>query len=109
MISRTWHGIVPLRMKHAFEKYLYETGVKDTTALAGNKGAYLKIAEQGEFAHFFLCTKWDSIESVIEYAGDSPEIAVTYPEDKSYGLISDPIVVMQEVSDNSDPFVSDKP
>ena len=43
MISRTWHGIVPIHMKDEFEKYEYETGVKDTTALKGNRGAYLKI------------------------------------------------------------------
>lgn len=105
MISRTWHGIVPIRMKDSFEEYEYETGVKDTTAIKGNKGAYLKIVEQGEYAHFFLCTKWDSMDSVISYAGNSPTIAVTYPEDEKYGLISDPIVVLQEVSDTANPFL----
>jgi hypothetical protein len=105
MISRTWHGIVPIRMKDSFEKYEYETGVKDTTAIKGNKGAYLKIVEQGEYAHFFLCTKWDSMDSVISYAGNSPTIAVTYSEDEKYGLISDPIVILQEVSDTANPFL----
>lgn len=105
MISRTWHGIVPIQMKDGFEKYEYETGVKDTIAIKGNKGAYLKIVEQGEYAHFFLCTKWDSIESMIAYAGENPTIAVTYPEDDKYGLISDPIVLVQEVSDDRNPFL----
>ncbi len=105
MISRTWHGIVPILNKNEFEKYEYETGVKDTQAIKGNKGAYLKIVEQGEYVHFFLCTKWDSMESMIAYAGNQPTIAVTYPEDDKYGLISDPIVVIQEVHDNRNPFV----
>jgi len=104
MISRTWHGIVPIQMKDAFKKYEYETGVKDTTAIKGNRGAYLKIIEQGKYAHFFLCTKWDTMDSVVAYAGDKPTIAVTYPEDEKYGLISDPIVVLQEVSDIANPF-----
>ena len=104
MISRTWHGIVPIQMKDAFKKYEYETGVKDTTAIKGNRGAYLKIVEQGEYAHFFLCTKWDTMDSVVAYAGDKPTIAVIYPEDEKYGLISDPIVVLQEVSDIANPF-----
>lgn len=104
MISRTWHGIVPIEMRDAFERYEFETGVKDTKAIPGNRGAYLNIVEQGEYAHFFLCTKWDSMESVIAYAGNNPTIAVTYPEDDSYGLISDPIVLLQEVSDDKDPF-----
>ena len=41
---------------HAFEKYEYNTGVKDTLAVQGNRGAFLKVVEQGEYAHFFLCT-----------------------------------------------------
>lgn len=106
MIARTWHGMVPLSKKEEFEAYEYETGVKDTTAIEGNRGAFLKIVEQGEYAHFFLCTKWDSIESMTKYAGDNPTIAVTYPEDESYGLISDPIVIIQEVSDARNPFES---
>jgi len=105
MISRTWHGIVPIQMRSEFEKYEYETGVKDTTAIKGNKGAFLKIVEQNNYVHFFLCTKWDSMESMIAYAGKNPTIAVTYPEDDKYGLISDPIVIIQEVSDESDPFL----
>ncbi|WP_040949769.1 hypothetical protein [Gorillibacterium massiliense] len=105
MIARTWHGLVPIEMKDAFEKYEMETGVKDTSAIKGNKGAYLKIVEQGEYAHFFLCTKWDSMESVLAYAGPNPTIAVTYPEDEKYGLISDPIVILQEVFDDKNPFL----
>jgi len=104
MISRTWHGIVPIHMKDAFEKYEYETGIKDTTTIKGNMGAYLKIVEQGEYAHFFLCTKWDTMDSVIAYAGNKPTIAVTYPDDDQFGLISDPIVILQEVSDAKNPF-----
>lgn len=104
MISRTWHGMVPMEHKLGFEKYEYETGVKDTKAIKGNQGAFLKVVEQGEFAHFFLCTKWDSMESMIAYAGNEPTIAVTYPEDAKYGLISDPIVIIQEVTDATNPF-----
>lgn len=104
MFSRTWHGIVPLKMRAAFEYYEYQTGVKDTLAIPGNRGAFLKIVEQGDYAHFFLCTKWDSMASMIAYAGQEPAIAVTYPEDEHYGLISDPIVIIQEVVDDRDPF-----
>ncbi len=106
MFSRTWHGIVPLKMRAAFEQYEYQTGVKDTRAIPGNRGAYLKIVEQGEYAHFFLCTKWDSMASMIAYAGQEPAIAVNYPEDEHYSLISDPIVIIQEVVDGSDPFTA---
>lgn len=104
MISRTWHGMVPIKHREAFKAYEYETGVKDTTALPGNRGAFLTVVDQGPYAHFFLCTKWDSMESMMAYGGDNPTVAVTYPKDEEYGLISDPIVIIQEVADDRDPF-----
>ncbi len=104
MITRTWHGIVPIKFKDDFKIYLGETGVSDTTSIQGNRGAFVKVVEQGEYAHFFLCTVWDSMENIISYAGEHPQIAVTYPEDEKFGLISDPIVIHQEVAAVINPF-----
>ena len=97
MISRTWHGVTPVKHRRAFEQYEYETGVRDTLRIPGNLGAQLRVVERGGYAHFFLCTLWDGMESMQRYAGDDPEQAVDYPEDARYGLISDPIVIIQEV------------
>lgn len=105
MISRTWHGIVPIENKKAFEDYEYQTGIKDTIALSGNCGAFLKVVNQGQYAHFFLCTKWDTMESMIAYSGQNPTTAVTYEKDDEYGLISDPLVILQEVADDKNPFL----
>ena len=104
MISRTWHGIVPLDFKDSFKEYLDQTGVKDTKEIGGNRSTYVKIIEQGEYAHFFLCTFWQTIDDVIKYAGNNPEIAVTYQEDIRYKLISDPIVIHLKVSSSDNPF-----
>lgn len=105
MISRTWHGIVPINKKDAFESYLDETGVKDSLAIQGNMGAYVRVVEQNEHAHFFLCTIWSSWEDIKLFAGEEPEIAVTYPKDSFYELISDPIVIHQEVETDRNPFI----
>lgn len=104
LISRTWHGLVPIEMKESFKSYLEVTGVKDTTSLPGNQGAFVKIVDQGNYTHFFLCTLWDKMEDIIPYAGENPSIAVTYPEDEKYGLISDPIVIHQEIKSVRNPF-----
>lgn len=101
MFSRTWHGATPIEFRDEFEKYEYETGVKDTLRIKGNRGAYLRVIEKGEYAHFFLCTLWDNMDSMKEYAGTNPEIAVDYPEDSKYHLISDPLVIIQEVLSGS--------
>lgn len=105
MISRTWHGMVPIDKKEAFAFYLNETGVKESVAIKGNLGAYVHVAEQEEYAHFFLCTVWSSWEDIILFAGKKPEIAVTYPEDSFYGLVSDPIVIHQEIKTAENPFI----
>lgn len=104
MILRTWHGIVPIKHKEGFTKYEYETGVKDTLEIEGNCGAYLKVVDQDNYTHFFLCTLWKDRESMKRYAGETPEIAVTYPEDAKYELISDPIVIIQEVTSDINPL-----
>ena len=107
MYSRTWHGVVPIEHREGFEKYEYETGVKDTRGIAGNRGAYLKVIEKDAYAHFFLCTLWEDMDSMILYSGDNPEIAVDYPEDQKYKLISDPIVIIQEVTSDKNPFAGE--
>jgi hypothetical protein len=104
MITRTWHGIVPIEKRNAFNEYLNETGVKESLIINGNLAAYVHIVEQNEYAHFFLCTVWSSWKDILLFAGSEPNIAVTYPEDNAYGLISDPIVIHQEVSTIQNPF-----
>lgn len=105
MISRTWHGIVPKTKRDGFEIYLNQTGVEDAVKIKGNLGAYIKIVDQDEFSHFFLCTIWSSWEDINFYAGEKPDIAITYQEDEKFKLISDPIVIHQEISSSDNPFI----
>jgi len=44
------------------------------------------------------------MNTVKRFAGDNPLIAVTYPKDHEYKLISDPIVILQEVTTSENPF-----
>ena len=104
MISRTWHGLVLIEKKESFRAYLEVTGVKDAIELEGNKGVFVKTVDQGDYSHFFLCTIWEKKEDILAYAGDNPTIAITYPEDEKFGLISDPIVIHQDVINGENPF-----
>lgn len=108
MISRTWHGIVPNEHEEAFEAYLMDTGVKEAKELSGNLGVYVEKVRQDGYSHFFLCTLWASWDDVLLYAGENPHIAITYPCDSQFGLISDPIVAHQEVGILKNPFISGK-
>jgi len=97
MIVRTWHGIVPIEKAEGFRNHLINTGVLEAKALAGNLAAYIYSQSQNEFEHFFMVSYWRDMESVKSFAGPNPQIAVTYPEDDKYDLISDPIVLHHEV------------
>ena len=97
MIQRSWHGTVPVEHGDGFAKHLHLTGIAGATGLQGNLGAFVTRITQGNFEHFFLLTYWDSWESICKFSGPAAHIAVTYPEDAKYGLVSDPIVLHQEV------------
>ena len=97
MILRSWHGVVPDRQGDAFEKYFREV-TEEIKGLRGNRGVFYRRETQGEFTHVFLITYWDDWASIRRFAGATPHIAVTYPDDLKYELISDPIVLHQECS-----------
>ena len=106
LISRTWHGAVPLEHGDAFAMYLEKTGIQGSRSIPGNAAAYVHRVEQDGYSHFFLCTLWSSWGAIRAFAGETPEIAVTYSEDAKYDLISDPIVIHQEVNTDQNPFQS---
>lgn len=52
---------------------------------------------QGEWAHFFLATYWQDLAAVKAFAGEDYHVAVTYPDDEAFELLSDPYVFQHEV------------
>lgn len=99
MIVRTWHGCVPLQHRQGFADHLAVTGVQHAKATAGNCGAVVRQELQGDYAHFFLATYWESLEAIRLFAGENYQQAVTYPDDEAYGLISDPYVFQHRVTE----------
>lgn len=99
MIVRTWHGCVPRRHEAGFAAHLEQTGVQHSRSIAGNLGAFVRQEEQGEWTHFFLATYWVDLEAVKAFAGDNYHVAVTYPDDEQFELLSDPYVLQHEVSE----------
>ncbi len=98
MIVRSWHGIVPIIMAESFRNHLNSTGVTEAKKTPGNLGVNIYSQSQNEYEHFFMVSYWDNMESIKGFAGSNPHIAVCYPEDSTYGLISDPIVLHHEIS-----------
>jgi heme-degrading monooxygenase HmoA len=104
MIVRTWHGIVPIAKAEGFKKYIDQTGVAEVISLPGNLGVCLHTQTQNEYEHFFMVSYWKGYEAIKAFAGPDYHIAVTYPEDDLYELISDPIVLHHKVKEISSQF-----
>ena len=97
MIVRSWHGIVPLEKAEAFRLHLLQTGVIEAKSTIGNLGAFIYSQPQDTWEHFFMVSYWTNFEAIRAFAGPDPQIAVCYPGDSGFGLISDPIVLHHEV------------
>ncbi|WP_434776908.1 hypothetical protein [Neisseria sp. Ec49-e6-T10] len=98
MIVRTWHGCVPLEHASAFAQHLQKTGVEHAQSIEGHLHSFVRQENQANFAHFFLATYWSSLEAIKQFAGEQYFIAVTYPDDEQFELISDPYVFHHEVT-----------
>ena len=97
MIARTWHGAVPAEKADAYHQYLLRTGVPDYSRTPGNLGVYVMRRLEGSTAHFLLLTLWESEDAIRRFAGDEPEVARYYPEDREFLLELEPRVTHYDV------------
>ena len=97
MIARTWHGAVPAEKADAYFDYLMRTGVPGLKGTKGNRGVYVLRRNEGDQAHFFMISLWESREAIRAFAGDDIERARYYPEDEAFLLELEPHVTHYEV------------
>ncbi|MCP4161537.1 MAG: antibiotic biosynthesis monooxygenase [Deltaproteobacteria bacterium] len=97
MIAREWKARCLHNQKEGFIKYLFQTGVKDTSSTKGFKDAQILSRDLKDKVEITLITYWDCLESIKAYAGDDIEVARLYPEDFIYELEPDDFVIHYEV------------
>ena len=103
MIARIWRGITLKDRADDYLAYFRETGLKDYTATAGNRGVTVLRRDQGEHCEIMLVSLWDSMDAVRAFAGENPDRSVYYPEDDQYLLQMEPLVRHYEVSEQIAP------
>ncbi|MGN6249915.1 MAG: antibiotic biosynthesis monooxygenase family protein [Ginsengibacter sp.] len=86
MITRIWHGITKAEDADTYLKYIQDTGIKDYRNTKGNLSAKILRRLENDVCHFLTITEWDSLESIIQFAGNDFEKARYYDEDKKYLL-----------------------
>ena len=78
--------------------YLQSTGLKDYSAIEGNRGVAASLRIDGDIAEFLIVTRWDSMDAIEKFPGSNPETAVYDPEDDAFLLEREPHVIHYEVA-----------
>ncbi len=97
MITRIWHGRVPLTKAAAYRAFLNERAIPDYRSVAGNIDVRVLERHEDDAAHFITMTTWESLDAIRAFAGDDVEIAKYYPEDSGFLLEFEPRVVHYEI------------
>ena len=85
-ITRMWHGKTKIEDAEKYLEYLQKTGINDYKKIPGNLSVEIWRKKENDVCHFWAVTKWNSINSIIQFAGEQFEKARYYPEDKEYLL-----------------------
>ena len=88
---------MPEAQSEGFTSYLYETGIKDSSATPGFLGAQIFRRFLTGKVELTLITYWDKLASIKAFAGDDISQARLYPEDEVYELEPDLSVQHYEV------------
>ena len=96
-IMRLWHGKVPIEKADEYEKFMIERAAPDYGSVNGLLKIYFQRKDENSIAYFLLVTIWDSMESIIKFAGDEPELAKYYVEDDNFLLEKEKYTSMYEI------------
>ena len=101
MIVRMWHGRVNTNKAQAYREFLNQRAIPDYQSVAGNISVHVLERQEGDVTHFITMTFWTDMDSIKGFAGNDPEVAKYYLEDKDFLLEFEPTVVHYEVVGNS--------
>ncbi len=101
MIVRMWHGRIKTSNAQAYREFLNQRAIPDYQSVAGNISVHVLERQEGEVTHFITMTFWTDLDSIKGFAGNDPEVAKYYLEDKDFLLEFEPTVVHYEVVGHS--------
>ncbi|HEX6330071.1 MAG TPA: antibiotic biosynthesis monooxygenase [Actinomycetota bacterium] len=97
MIARTWRGWTRNEDADAYVDYLLASGIGESRATEGSRGAYILRRADGDRTEFFTVTLWESLDAVKNFAGDDIDRAVFFPEDDRFLVDREAVAVHYEV------------
>jgi hypothetical protein len=87
MIVRIWRGHAGADNAAGYQQFVTSSVFPSLTSIAGHRGAHLLRRNTAGGVEFLAVTLWDSIESVKQFAGPTPDVAVVEPAARA--LLSD--------------------
>ena len=94
MIVRAWRGRAAGADGDAYVRHLSESVFPGLGRIAGHRGA--ELLRSGD--EFLVLTRWDSMDAIRAFAGDTPERAVVEPEARAVLREFDETVTHYEVA-----------
>jgi lactoylglutathione lyase len=101
MIARIWRGWTSKENADAYVEYLERTGIPAYRATPGNLGAFILRRADAERMEFVTLSFWDSLDSIVTFAGEPVDRAVFYPEDDRFLVERETTVAHFELFDSS--------
>lgn len=98
MIARYWRGQVRASDVDAYCDYVERTGIKEHRATPGNRGSMMLVRPNGDEVEVAVLSLWESLDSIVKFAGEDPQVAVFYPEDERYLTQKDPFATHFDVA-----------
>ena len=97
MIARIWRGAVRRDDADAYAEYIANTGMAEYRSTPGNQGAWMLRRDDGDRSEIVTFSLWDSVDSIMAFAGDDIDQAVFYPDDDRFLIERDRTVRHYEV------------
>jgi heme-degrading monooxygenase HmoA len=90
MIARIWTGATRTGDADAYVQYMHQVALPGYADITGNRAVLmLRRPHDDNRTEFTMITAWDSLHSIIAFAGPDPERAVFYPRDDQFLVARD--------------------
>jgi len=83
-VARMWHGKVPLAKADEYQRYLYDSGLKQLRAIPKNQGVEMLRRDDKDSAEFVVISYWPDKDAIHAYAGKDIDHVHDLPRDAEY-------------------------
>ena len=83
MIARIWRGMAEPEKADDYQRHFTTAVAPHLKEMAGHEGAYLLRREVAGQVEFLAVTLWDSMETISQFTGPDPSVAIVEHEDRA--------------------------